>query len=246
MARMTGAWVDWFDRYRYLTRTTATVAFATVPLVLIYGLGLLVASPLARSGVDIISVPILRALPVASYIGLQLAIAGVLVFVAAFRREESIGSHLRWTVPTVAEAAAWGFGTGAIVIAALDEVLVLSAGIGDPDLARLVDLAVLSAGAGLHEEFVFRLMLLPLLALALTRLLGVERWAAILGAIALSSLIFALAHHLAGEPFDAYVFAFRTAAGIFFAALFAWRGFAIAAWAHTIYDFQVLAAANPG
>lgn len=246
MTTMTGAWVDWFDRYRYLTRTTATVAFATVPLVLIYGLGLLVASPLARSGVDIVSVPILRHLPVASYIGIQLAIAGVLIFVAAFRREETVGSHLRWTFPTIAESAAWGFGTGTIVIAALDEVLVLSAGAGDAAMARIVDLAVLSAGAGLHEEFVFRLVLIPLLVLALTRVLGVERWAAALGAIALSSVIFALAHHLAGEPFDTYVFAFRTVAGIFFAALFTWRGFAIAAWSHAIYDLQVLAAANPG
>jgi len=236
---MTGAWVDWFDRYRYLTRTTATVALTTVPLVLLYGLGLLWASPAAQSGVDIISTPILERLPVASYIGVQFAIATALLFVAFFRREETIGSHLRWTFPALGEAALWGFGTGAIVIAALDEIHVISTTPAD-SLSLWLDLAVVSAGAGLHEEFVFRLVLIPLVTWALVATVGVERWAAVVGAIALSSLVFSLAHHLAGETFDLYVFAFRSVAGLFFATLYVTRGFAIAAWAHAIYDFQIL------
>jgi len=236
---MTGAWVDLFDRYHLLTRATATVALTTVPLVLLYGLGLLGATPEARSGVDLLSGRVLSVLPVASYVGIQLAIAGILLFIAAFHRIEPFGSHLRWTLPSLGEAVGWGFLTGTIVIHTLDEIHLLAATGGAAPLG-LLDYAVLSAGAGLHEEFLFRLLLIPALVHLLGVTLNLERWAALLGAIALSSLLFSLAHHLAGEALDSYVFAYRSVAGVFFAALFAWRGFAIAAWTHAIYDFQVL------
>jgi hypothetical protein len=238
---MTGAWVDWFDRYRYLTRTTATVALATIPLVLIYGFGLLGATPGARSGVDIISQPILEVMPLPSYIGIQMAVATILVFVAIFRREERFVSHLRWSLPVVIEALAWGFATGGIVIAALDEIHPVAVVAAEPSQA-LLDLMVMSAGAGLHEEAVFRLALLPLLTTVFMPLFGVERWAAVLGAVIVSSLVFSAAHHLAGEPFETYVFAYRAVAGLFFAGLFVFRGFAIAAWTHALYDLQVLSA----
>jgi membrane protease YdiL (CAAX protease family) len=52
---------------------------------------------------------------------------------------------------------------------------------------------------------------------------------------------FAGAHHLGtlGEPFQWYAFLFRTMAGAFFAALFIYRGFGIAAGTHAAYDMLV-------
>jgi membrane protease YdiL (CAAX protease family) len=56
-----------------------------------------------------------------------------------------------------------------------------------------------------------------------------------------TSLIFAAAHHLGaqGEPFQWYAFVFRATAGLFFATLFLFRGFGIAAGTHTAYDMLV-------
>ena len=41
------------------------------------------------------------------------------------------------------------------------------------------------------------------------------------------------------EVFDAYVFLFRTLAGVYFAVLFQLRGFGIAVGAHACYDVLV-------
>jgi membrane protease YdiL (CAAX protease family) len=246
---MTGALVDWFDRYRHFTRTTATASLTTVPLVLLYGVGLLAASDSARSAIDLVTAPLLASVPRPTYVGVQLAVGGVLIFLAAFRREAGFGAHVAWTVPALVESAAWSLVTGRIVIAALDELHVVALPalqVGAPGGPTWLDLTVMSAGAGLYEELVFRLLLIPALTALLARAIGLERWAALVGAVLVSSLIFSSAHHLAGEAFDAYVFAYRAVAGLFFAALFAWRGFAIAAWTHAIYDLQILATLSSG
>lgn len=235
----TGRLVDWFDTYRERTREPATVALATVPLVLLYGLGLLAASPAARSGVDLISSHLLAKVPTPTYIGLQLAIATTLVFFALFRRRASMRAHVAWTGPILAEAVAWGFVLGAIVLFCLAKVHILGGPEPAPD-AALIDRAVLAAGAGLNEEFIFRFLLVPILAVGLARLLGVARPYALVAAAVLSSLAFSAAHHWAGEPFDTFTFAYRSVAGLVFASLFLTRGFAIAAWSHAAYDFHVL------
>jgi hypothetical protein len=95
-------------------------------------------------------------------------------------------------------------------------------------------------GAGIYEELLFRLMMVPLLA-QLLRWCGCQAgWSWAIGALA-SSLIFAGAHHVGalGEPFQWYAFFFRATAGIFFAALFFYRGFGIAAGTHAAYDMLV-------
>jgi membrane protease YdiL (CAAX protease family) len=96
------------------------------------------------------------------------------------------------------------------------------------------------AGAGLYEEALFRLALLPLVACGV-RLIGFSRPASLVAAVALTSLMFAAAHHVGPER-EALVlstFTFRASAGAFFAAIFLFRGFGIAAGAHVAYDVFV-------
>jgi len=234
---VTGRFVDLFDLYQRRTKDASTVALAVVPLVLVYGLGLLHASPGARAGVDVVSDQLLARFPVVTYVGIQLAIAVLLVVFALFKRATGVGAHVRWAAPSVFEAVLWGLGLGAIVLFVMDRTALLGP-ITIP--SELIDRIVLSTGAGLHEELVFRLLMIPLLAHGLAKALGIARPAALAGAAFLSSLAFSAAHHLAGEPFDVFVFTFRSVAGLVFAALFLWRGFAVSAWAHAAYDFHAL------
>lgn len=235
---MTGRLVDLLETYHRRTRDVTTVTLAVVPLVLIYGLGLLNASHMAKAGADVISGQLLGRFPTVTYVGIQLGIAVLLVVFALFRRERPIGVHLRWAAPSVLEAWGWGFFLGAIVLFVLDRASLLGPVLMLP--GPLVDRVVLSTGAGLHEELVFRLLMVPLVAMGLEKALGIGRPTALAGAAIVSSLAFAVAHNLAGEPFDGFVFAFRTVAGLVFAALFLWRGFAVAAWTHAAYDFHAL------
>jgi len=231
---------DWLELYLYRTREVSTVAFGSVPLVLIYGLLLPIASPWARSGVDLISGPLLAELSTLTWVAIQVAIALALVAFAIDRRQRTVREHLSWSWPPIIEACIWGLTLGGLVLFLMDEAHLLSTASPAPLELSLVDRLVISAGAGLHEELLFRLLALPLVSWLLSRALGVPRRAALIGAVILSSLGFSLAHHFAGEPLDAFVFAYRLTAGLVFATLFVTRGFAVTAWAHAAYDFSVI------
>jgi hypothetical protein len=101
---------------------------------------------------------------------------------------------------------------------------------------------MVSLGAGLYEELLFRVLLVGALAA-----LGVRafRWKpATAGAVAVGvgALIFSLFHYIGpfGDAFEAGSFTFRLIAGIFFSALFVARGFGITAWTHALYDVFLL------
>lgn len=112
-------------------------------------------------------------------------------------------------------------------------------------------------GAGIYEEFLFRLCMIPITYATFRALLIPHRWS--MGAtIVMTSLVFSLAHYL-GSPDQGYSFTmltdaiyriqttkslwfsfvFRTLAGMVFATLFFLRGFGIAVGAHAAYDVIV-------
>jgi membrane protease YdiL (CAAX protease family) len=53
-----------------------------------------------------------------------------------------------------------------------------------------------------------------------------------------SAVLFSAVHYVGsfGDPLALGTFVFRVLAGLFFTALYRWRGFAVAVWCHAIYD----------
>lgn len=131
-------------------------------------------------------------------------------------------------VPVVVEAAIYAMTLAAVIDVVLARVL----GFG---FARDV---VGALGAGIHEEMLFRLGMFTGGAALIARV-GAPRRVAWIAALAASSIVFAAAHHWAGEPWDDRVFAFRALAGAAFALIFWFRSLAHAVWAHALYDVYV-------
>lgn len=100
--------------------------------------------------------------------------------------------------------------------------------------------AVSFVGAGIYEEVLFRLCLLPA-CYGLFRLARLNKNRAAFLAALLSSLAFSVAHYVGGkaEPFELFSFTFRATAGMFFAGLFVLRGFGITVGCHAAYDLLV-------
>jgi len=106
------------------------------------------------------------------------------------------------------------------------------------DSVSTVDNILLSVGAGIYEELVFRLIAITLLLMLIH---DIARWreaTAVFLAVILSSALFA-AHHY--EPIGAdhwswNSFAFRWMAGGYLAAIFVARGFGVAVGCHVVYD----------
>ena len=103
---------------------------------------------------------------------------------------------------------------------------------------------VSGVGAGIYEELVFRLILISLLMLLFQDFLGISRMHSIVLSVVISAILFSAHHHIffingafaKGEDFYFAVFLFRTLAGVYFATIFAVRGFAIAVGTHAFYD----------
>jgi hypothetical protein len=95
-------------------------------------------------------------------------------------------------------------------------------------------------GAGVYEEALFRLLLVPLF-FGVLRLLQAPVVLASTLAVTGSALLFSLAHHAGtpGEAFTWFAFIFRWLAGVYFAWVFVIRGFGVAVGTHTAYDILV-------
>ena len=97
---------------------------------------------------------------------------------------------------------------------------------------------VVSLGAGIYEELLFRVLLVGgLLWLFRAGLRLRAGWAAA-GAVVIGALIFSAFHYVGslGDRFTLASFTFRAIAGVAFSALYVTRGLGITAWTHALYD----------
>jgi len=103
---------------------------------------------------------------------------------------------------------------------------------------------VMGIGAGIYEELVFRLILICVLMFVFEDFLGFNRRNSIVISVFISAAMFSAHHHIdfftgrvnQRDLFSWTKFGFRTIAGVYFAVLFAIRGFGITAGTHAFYD----------
>ena len=103
---------------------------------------------------------------------------------------------------------------------------------------------VISLGAGIYEELVFRVLLVGALAWGGRALLGWRATTAGVVAAVVGALLFSAVHYVGayGDPFQLASFTYRFVGGLAFSALYLLRGFGITAWTHALYDVLVLLA----
>lgn len=104
------------------------------------------------------------------------------------------------------------------------------------------ELIILALGAGVYEEFIFRVVLISGFTFFLKDILRLRAVTSTIVAIVIASLIFSLFHYLGslGDTFEIQTFLIRFVAGVFLSLIFVLRGYGITAYTHTIYDFIVI------
>lgn len=100
---------------------------------------------------------------------------------------------------------------------------------------------MVSLGAGIYEELLFRVILVGAIAYVARSLLGWSPRAAGVTAALLGAFIFSAFHYVGayGDPLRLDSFLFRFIAGLVFSAMYLTRGFGITAWTHALYDVYV-------
>ncbi len=107
--------------------------------------------------------------------------------------------------------------------------------------------AVLAIGAGVYEELIFRMVLIAAAHLLIVDLLGTRELPGRAIAILAAAVAFALYHDVRTPEgaVDTWAFSFYLGAGVFFGAIYVWRGFGIVVATHALYDLAVLVLLRP-
>jgi len=213
------------------------------PLFLVYQVGVL-ALPEVHNGADLVTTQLLSLLRnqynVYFLVNAALALVFVVTILVLRRRNEF---ELRQFVPVLVESGVYALFMGSLILFVMQNILHVPPGLSttNPPQVGIFGKIVLSFGAGVHEELVFRLILVSAFTAAGTRVLGLRRAAAVALSFCISSILFSAAHHvIGGEPFHVGVFVYRFLCGMIFATLFEVRGFAVAVYTHALYDIFVL------
>ncbi|MFI0607834.1 MAG: type II CAAX prenyl endopeptidase Rce1 family protein [Anaerolineae bacterium] len=263
--------------YWRLSRTHTYSLLLALPLLLAYELLLLLVNRLRPDGRGVANMAelVLRRLLAAFGAGGAAVLMVALFAVAALLIAQERRRHPAWPLwplrrwilaAMMLESAAWalvlGRGVGwltASLTLSPSAFRPLALALGAQSLSRGEGF-VLSLGAGLFEELLFRVILVSGAAaalLALQRIGIVGEFFARLGLAGprrttlfvafLSALSFSLMHYVGdfGDRFQLASFVFRLLAGLAFTAVYLLRGFGIVAWSHALYDVGIYLLSPP-
>jgi hypothetical protein len=229
---------------RYDPKNLLTSLVLVFPLFLIYQVGVLFTLPVLN-GADFLTVFLFRnvGLSTRAYLGYTIGVAAAFaIAVALLRRKQRFDPKL--ILPVFVESAIYALTMGSLIVFVMTKVLHVSPQLAGGMIASqgLGTRFVMSLGAGVWEETIFRLGIMSGVALLLERVLGLGRWVAVIVALLVSAGLFSAMHHIPpyGDPLHLGVFTFRVLAGVFFGLIFWFRGFAIAVYTHALYDIYVL------
>jgi Type II CAAX prenyl endopeptidase Rce1-like len=150
----------------------------------------------------------------------------------------------RYFAGMAAESLAYAILFGGVVATVtgllLPRLSILAGAQGLSSLGLLTQLMI-SLGAGIYEELLFRVVLVSGLLILAMRVFRWSRTRSGVFAVVLGALIFSGFHYIGpfGEPFGLYSFTFRMVAGLLFSGLYVVRGFGITAWTHALYDVML-------
>jgi membrane protease YdiL (CAAX protease family) len=232
--------------FRADPRNLLTSLVLVFPLFLTYQIGVLFTLPVLN-GADFLTVFLFRNLGLSkgTYLAYTFGVATAFALaVTILRRRQKFDP--RMIIPVLIESAIYALTMGSLI------VFVMTRGLGiSPRLAGgagsfveqqgFATRIVMSLGAGVYEETVFRLGIMTGLVALLDRIVGLRRWLAVVLALLVSAVLFSAMHHIPpyGDPFRVGLFLFRVLAGICFGLLFWYRGFAVAVYTHALYDLYV-------
>ncbi|HEX9869512.1 MAG TPA: CPBP family glutamic-type intramembrane protease [Candidatus Tectomicrobia bacterium] len=216
-----------------------SLAFA-IPLLIAYeGLALFLNhSDLygIRNSADVFLKLFLAYMGIHGFFGFGAAMIVALILFRVMGGGPRVGSiHLGVLLWMLAESLVYSLVFGAMV-GALTRLL-----LAQPMPLSLSAQILVSLGAGIYEEFVFRVLLLAVLVFFLRRLLRFQQPMAYGVAAVLGAVLFSTFHYIGpfADPLQFPSFLFRFIAGMILTALYFARGYGITAYTHSIYDLWI-------
>ena len=230
-----------FKQYWNNTRSPLYSFFFTVPLFFIYEVGILLSSSTAlismRNGADALMRQILSALGFNGFywMGAIFFIGFLITYFFQKQYWNDIVIESRYLILMMIESCLWSIG----LYLFMSNVYIL---LMNPSGNFIIQQVTLAVGAGIYEEFLFRVLLIAGIGGILGFIFQWNNTLRNLIAMIIAAGIFSAFHFIGefGDYFSFNIFMVRFFAGIVLGLLYFFRGFGIVAWAHSIYDLIIL------
>jgi hypothetical protein len=152
-----------------------------------------------------------------------------------------IQSRLSFFFRTLSESVYFGLILGYTAALLTATVIFFYSGTFPPIIPESTPVPFINAlqktGSGFYEEILYRVIFLGGL-LAILKTLRVPGMPARIVAVTVTTTFFASRHFMGpfAYPYDMESFLYLSYLGVFFSAIYLWRGFATAAWSHALFD----------
>ena len=213
----------------------------TIPLFLIYELGIILNSNESiismRNGADVLLRQILSffGLNGIYWLGLVFFVAYLITFFFHKSKMKQNEINNIYLFIMIIESLCWAN----LIYLFMSNIHIL---LMNPTGSIILQKVTLAIGAGIYEEFLFRVVLILLLSQIIKFIFKWNLKFSRIVAMIISAGIFSSFHFLGeyGDYFSFNIFMIRFFAGIFLGMIYFTRGFGIVAWSHSIYDLIVL------
>ena len=227
--------------YLLKSRTSFYSFLFTLPLFFLYEVNILFLSwddiLVVRNGADFLMRNILESFDIYGLYGLGLVFfLGLLVTYIFFIKEDQKQEvNVNFLFIMLAESMLWSV----VLYFLLFKFMVL---LMNPVGKTILQQVTLAIGAGIYEEFLFRVLLIAGLSGILGFVFMWDKTFKNIIAVVLSGGIFSAFHFMGeyGDFFSMELFLIRFIAGLILGVLYMYRGFGITAYTHSIYDLIVL------
>ena len=227
--------------YLLKSRTSFYSFLFTLPLFFLYEINILFLSwddiLVVRNGADFLMRNILESFDIYGLYGLGLVFfLGLLITYIFFIKEDQQQEfNVNFLFIMLAESILWSV----VLYFLLFKFMVL---LMNPVGKTILQQVTLAIGAGIYEEFLFRVLLIAGLSGILGFVFMWDKTFKNIIAVVLSSGIFSAFHFMGeyGDFFSMELFLIRFFAGLILGVLYMYRGFGITAYTHSIYDLIVL------
>ena len=227
--------------YLLKSRTSFYSFLFTLPLFFLYEVNILFLSwddiLVVRNGADFLMRNILESFDIYGLYGLGLVFfLGLLVTYIFFIKEDQQQEvNVNFLFIMLAESRLWSV----VLYFLLFKFMVL---LMNPVGKTILQQVTLAIGAGIYEEFLFRVLLIASLSGILGFVFMWNKTFKNIIAVVLSGGIFSAFHFMGeyGDFFSMELFLIRFFAGLILGVLYMYRGFGITAYTHSIYDLIVL------
>ena len=227
--------------YLLKSKTSFYSFLFTLPLFFLYEVNILFLSwddiLVVRNGADFLMRNILESFDIYGLYGLGLVFfLGLLVTYIFFIKEDQKQEvNVNFLFIMLAESILWSV----VLYFLLFKFMVL---LMNPTGKTILQQVTLAIGAGIYEEFLFRVLLIAGLSGILGFVFMWDKTFKNIIAVVLSGGIFSAFHFMGeyGDFFSMELFLIRFFAGLILGMLYMYRGFGITAYTHSIYDLIVL------